>query len=208
MISLILPHKDCPENNAVLELKRRMLHDNTRCDYQLLYVSGTEAKDVYPTWNWLATVAKYDILLWDNSDILYAPGWDVAIRANIDRADWLGLRLIECGAIGVASSNIAADFGRTAASFDRDAFEAFCAHEANRHPEIETGFAWYSPSAFRRQWFIDMGMFPTEPAFPNPNDSIFRERVEAKGCRFAVVNGYAYHLQRARENMGERPERC
>jgi hypothetical protein len=208
MISIIFPHADNPENNACLALKRCMLEENTTCPYQLLYASGTDAKDVYPTWNYLASIARYPLILWDNSDLTYARGWNERVIAHQNDADWLCLRLVECGAIPVASTNIERDFGRTAATFDRAGFEAFAAEEAKKHPSIEHGkFGWYSPSAFRKDWFLATGGFPTEKPFPHDNDREFRERVTARGCRFAVVNSWAYHAQRARENMGECPER-
>mgnify|MGYP001566252868 CR=1 FL=1 len=206
-ISLIFPHADNPWNNECLALKRRMLVENTRGPYQLLYVSGSTKEDVYPTWNWLAARAKYDIILWDNSDLVYAPGWDEPIQRHINEADWLCLRSVECGVIGVASSNIDRNFGRTPASFDRPAFEAFCVEDAEARTEIEPGlFGWYSPSAFRRQWFLDQGGFDCDlyPPFPFPVDIKFREKVTARGCRFAIVGSYAYHFQLARENAGER----
>ncbi len=209
MISLIFPHLSNPENDAVLELKLRMLRDNTRCAYQVLYVVSTAGNcdDVYPAWNWLASRAKYPILLWDNSDIVYAPDWDVAVRQHIDEYDWLCLRLVECGAIGVAGSNIERHFGTTAAKFDRVGFESFAAADAAGRPSCEPDiFGWYSPSAFRKEWFLAKGGFPTAIPFPHQNDEIFKERVTAEGCRFCRVGGYAYHFQRQRENMGLRSD--
>ncbi|HSZ58526.1 MAG TPA: hypothetical protein VK797_22860 [Tepidisphaeraceae bacterium] len=208
MISLIFPHHDSPENNACLELKRQMLADNTCCPYQLLYVVGTTPDDVYPAWNWLAKRAKYDILLWDNSDIVYAPGWDENIRRHINDADWLCLRLVECGAIGVAGSNIGANFGRTATSFDRPGFEHFCAVDNAGRSSIELDiFGWYSPSAFRKSWFLEKGGLPDKIPFPHDNDADFKVKVFNEGCRFARIGSYAYHFQRQWENLGRKVER-
>jgi hypothetical protein len=207
MISLIFPHVSNPENDAALDLKLRMLRDNTRCEYQALYLTSTclNPDDVYPAWNWLASRAKYPILLWDNSDIVYATDWDVAIRKYIDDYDWLCLRLVECGAIGVATTNIHKPFGKTAAKFDRAGFESFCATDAaGRHPCEPDTFGWYSPSAFRKEWFLGKGGFPTEESFPYQNDEVFRDRVTAEGCRFCRIGSYAYHFQRQGENLKQR----
>ena len=209
MISIIFPHADNPRNNECLELQRQMLKENTDGPYQLLFTSGTAPDDVYREWNHLAAIAKGSILLWGNSDITYAKNWDAPIRQHINDADWLCLRLVECGAIPVASTNIERDFGRAAATFDRAGFEVFAVEEAAKHPSIEHGkFGWYSPSAFRKEWFLDMGGFPTDPPFPHDNDRIFRERVTARGCRFALLNSYAYHMQRGHIHVGAAPERC
>lgn len=203
MISLIFPHADNRENNETLSLKRRMLEENTTCPYQLLYLSGAQPQDVYKFWNDGFRMAKFDICIWDNSDIVYADRWNEPILKHINDADWLCFRLVECGAIPVADSNIHRDFGRTAATFDRAGFEAFAAEEAKRHLSIEHGkFGWYSPSAFRKDWFLASGGFPTEKPFPHDNDREFRERVTKQGCRFALLPGaVAYHFQFARRNL-------
>lgn len=203
MISIIFPHADNPENNACLALKRKMLEENTTCPYQLLYLNDAQPKDVYRFWRDGFQVARYPLCLWDNSDIVYSRGWNEPIVAHQNDADWLCLRLVECGAIPVAATNIERDFGRTAATFDRAGFEAFAVEEAARHPSIEHGkFGWYAPSAFRTAWLLaNLERFPTDPPFPHDNDRIFRERVTARGCRFALLSSYCYHFQFARHNL-------
>ena len=184
-----------------------MLKENTDGNYELLYISGIIPKDVYPTWNQLAEAAKYDLLLWGNTDLLPAKGWDRLVRKYIKQADWLCCRVVECGQIGVAPTMIKRDFGITAKSFRRQKFEQFVEEEGKKYPEFERGFIWYCPSIFRKDWFLKMDGFSTDKPFPNPNDILFKEKVEKKGCRFGIVNSWFYHLQRAGENLGQKKER-
>lgn len=208
MISIVFPHAINSGNDAVLNLKLKMLQDNTRCQYEILYLANMKRPDlVYKGWDWLIRNAKFDLILWDNSDIVYAPEWDVNVLRNKDNANWIGLELVECGQIGVHTNNIHMDFGITAETFRRAEFESWvAAYSANRHNH-RPGFSWYSPSVWKKDWYISMGGFDLSHQFPHPVDSMFREKAEKLGQRFIVANSFAYHFQRAGENLGEKPER-
>ena len=208
MISIVFPHAMNSENDAVLQLKLKMLEENSTYPYEILMLSNTGRPDlVYESWDWMMRRAKYDLILWDNSDIIYAPKFMDNIIKHKDDADWLGLELVECGAIGVADTNICKDFGRTASSFDRSSFEKWVEEYSSNRLSIRNGFCWYSPSVWKKSWYIKMGGFDFTKPFPHPNDSEFRDRCIAAGSTFAVVNSFAYHFQRAGENRGEKPER-
>ena len=151
--------------------------------------------------------AKYDLLLWDNSDIVYGPNFMNNIVRHKNDADWLGLELVECGAIPVAESNIQKNFGLTADSFDRYAFEKWVIEYSQSRPSIRPGFCWYSPSVWKKQWYIKMGGFNTNLSFPYHNDLDFKNKCIESGSSFAVVNSFAYHFQRAHENLNYISER-
>lgn len=204
MISIIFPHANNPENNRVFELNLRMLRENTICDFEVLSLWNDRRPDlVYEFWDWGIRHAKYDHILWHNTDIVMGPMWDVNVMRS--EGDWIGIELVECGQIGVHPNNIHMDFGITAADFDRDGFERWVLEKRQGRPDYREGFAWYSPSVFRKDWYIENGGFNYGIPFPHPNDVEFRERVA--GCRFVVANSYAYHFQRAGENLGEKNER-
>lgn len=206
-ISICFPHVDNPWNTDCLELKKKMLKENTNGEYQLFYMTGTRKEDVYPAWDWLFRRAKYDIILWDNSDITYAKNWDVLIHKYINQTDWLSLRVVECGQIGVAATNIAKNFGITANSFRRQEFEDWCVEDSKSRPEFEHGWSWYSPSAFRKEWYISTGGFDLSlPPFPNDIDRKWQDKI-ASQTKFDIVNSYAYHFQYQRENTGEKGPR-
>lgn len=208
MLSIVFPHALNPENDAVLKLKLEMLKDNATQPYEILMFANTCRPDlVYESWDWMMRRAKYELILWDNSDIVYAPNFMDNVVKHKDDGDWIGLELVECGAIGVAATNIHKDFGRTAKTFDRTGFENWTRAQSKNRPSYRKGFCWYSPSVWKKSWYIEMGGFDFSRPFPHPNDSVFREKCEVKGTRFIVANSYAYHFQRAFENRHEKPER-
>jgi hypothetical protein len=203
MISIIFPHELNHENDEVLKLKLQMLKDNSTYPYEVLILSNNKRPDlVYEGWDWLMRRAKYDLVLWDNSDIVYAPNFMDNIIKHKDEADWLGLELVECGALEVASSNIHKNFGMTADEFNRNEFENWVKDFSQNRPSIRPGFCWYSPSVWKKEWYISMGGFNLSNSFPHPIDYEFRIKCEQAGARFSVVNSFAYHFQRAKENSG------
>jgi hypothetical protein len=207
-ISIVFPHLLNPENDRVLDLNLRMIRENTTCPYEVLFVASTPRSDlVYTGLDWLMRNAAYDLILWHSTDVLLAPAWNENVILSAADGDWIGLELVECGQIGVSPTNIAQDFGITAATFRREEFEVWCADQSKDRPKFRPGFSWFSPSVWRKQWYIDNGGFDCSKPFPNPNDEAFRHRVNLKQCRFIVAKSFAYHFQRARENTGERPER-
>lgn len=208
MISIVFPHALNKENDKVLDLKLKMFEENTNCPYEILYLANQKRPElVYKGWDWLIRNAKYDLVLWDNSDIVYSPGWDENVIKYADRGDWIGLELVECGQIGVHQNNIHKDFGITAETFRREEFEQWVKEFTEKRLPFRKGFCWYSPSVFKKNWYIAMGGFDLEHIFPHPIDSMFREKAESLGQKFIVVNSVAYHFQRAGENLGQKEER-
>lgn len=208
-ISIIMPHLMNPENDRVLELNKQLIKENTCGNYELLYLANSGRKDlVYGGWNMLASIAKYELILFTNSDLFLAPNWDKNIYSIAEIADWISLRVVECGAIPSYHTMISKDFGMTASSFHRKEFEQFVSNESENRPIHEEGWVWYCPSVFKKNKFLEIGGFNNEPTFPYENDMRFKEKVESKGWKFYISNkSYAYHLQRARENSGEKEER-
>lgn len=202
-ISIVFPHKEGVENNRLLQLNKRLYKRTTRHPYEIINVVGGGPHIVYPSFNFLVKQAKYDIVVMANSDITFAQGWDEMLVKHIDEGDWFSFRLVECGAIG--SDQIVEDFGRTAKSFDFNAFQTFVNEQRNE--EIENGFVWYVPCAWKKEYFLSMGGFDEYPPFPEANDIKFREKCAAHGARFKILDSWAYHFQRAGENSGEKPER-
>lgn len=182
-----------------------MLRENTRNDYELITVVGGDRHIVYPAFNFLIRQARYPIVVMANTDVVFAPGWDDLLVSHIDQGDWFSFRLVECGAIG--SEQIVKDFGQTAETFREQEFYEFAKADGATRPDIEDGFTWYVPCAWKKDYFLSMGGFGEEQPFPYPNDIDFRIKCEGLGGRFKVINSYAYHFQRAEVNRGEKPER-
>lgn len=208
MISIIFPHALNQENNKILDLKLKMIADNSTYPYEIILLGDTGRPDlVYEGLDLMMRRAKYDLILWDSTDIIYGPKFMDNIIKHKDDADWIGLELVECGAIDVHPNNIHMDFGRTSLTFQRTKFENWVNDFSKNRPSIRDGFCWYSPSVWKKEWYIKMGGFSTAYPFPHPNDIEFKERCEKNNCKFAVVNSFAYHFQRAHENLRYKPER-
>ena len=208
MISVVFPHLLNEENNKCLELSLKMLKENTSIPYEILYIADNGRKDmVYKGLDWLIRNAKYDNILWHSSDIVYAKDWDKAVVENLNKVEWMCLELVECGQIGVHPNNIHLDFGITADTFRREDFEKWVKEYSKDRRSFKPLFTWYSPSVFRKDWYISMGGF-SHGCFPDPLDADLVDRARKKGAKFITVNSFAYHFQLAGENIGTKPPRC
>ena len=207
-ISIVMPHAINDENDRVLSLNKKMIKENTKGQYEILYIGNMGRPDlVYKGWNMLVDIAKYDLILWSNSDLLLAPNWDVNIHQLSEIYDWISLRVVECGAIESSPTMISKDFGWTASSFDRKSFEQFVVLDTVNRPIHEDGWVWYCPSVLKKDKFKKLGGFDENPIFPFPQDVSFKRKAENDNWKFCISNhSYAYHLQRARENLGK-PDR-
>lgn len=203
-ISIVMPHAINDENDRVLSLNQKMAKENTRGPYEILYMGNMKRPDlVYKGWNMLIEAAKYDLVLWSNTDLLLAPDWDVNIRTLTEVYDWISLRVVECGAIPSASTMISRNFGWTAANFDRKGFEEFVVSDTYKRPIHEQGWVWYCPSVLKKSKFMELGGFGETPIFPFDQDRHFKKKAEDANWKFGISNhSYAYHLQRAKENLG------
>lgn len=194
-LSIIIPHKRTPLNDRALRLNLEMLQDNTFHDYELII--DTECpKDPYKIWNEASILARGEILVFTNSDVLMAPGWDIQMVENMHDNTIVTGYLVEPGTIGVASVNIHRDFGRAPETFRRWDFEDFCMKDAVSRPKCKAERGWYMPCAVLKDWFNWTGGFDTTLGFPNPNDILFWEKcLDAFATQLLRVTSYAYHFQ-------------
>ena len=208
-ISIILPHLFKQENDRVFDLSRKILANNTVGPYEILTISTTPREDlVYKSWNLLAPLCKYELIMITNSDLLLAFGWDKNIHEIADHYDWISLRVVELGILGSYHTMIPKDFGNMASNFREQEFQNFVDSDIAGRPVSEPGWVWYCPSVFKKSKFIELGGFDTDIPFPHENDIAFKQKAEAAGWRFGISNhSYAYHMQRNRENSGQKPER-
>ena len=194
MFSVIIPHKHGKLNDECLALCLKMLKENTRNDYDVLV--DDRNMDPYQIWNETVPLAKGEVVVMSNTDVLMAPGWDEMVLHAAPNAIVTGY-LVECGAIGVHQTNIEKDFGRTPAAFNRDAFEKFVAINSNDKPAIKEERGWYMPCAMNREWFRQTGGFDTgKGRFPAPLDIYFWEScLKHPSFRLLRAKSYAYHFQ-------------
>ena len=199
-----MPHAINEENDKVLALNVKMIKENTIGPYEILYIGNMKRPElVYWGWDMLINAAKYEHVLWHNTDLLLAPNWDANIAALATYNDWISLRVVECGAISSYKTMISTDFGKTADTFDRKSFEEFVKQDTTNRSISEDGWIWYCPSVIKKSKYIELGGFDNTPIFPHPQDIVFKDKAIAANWKFCVSNhSYAYHLQRAHENLG------
>lgn len=192
-MSIIIPHKPRPSNDKALMLALQSIIEGTTYDYELI-IDNTVPGDPYTIWNKLAHSASGEILVFSNSDVVFAHEWDRFLVEHCSNNTIVTGYIIEPGNIGVAPINIARNFGKHPDSFDRVAFEAFVSKHGA--PEMKEERGWYMPCAMDRAWFISTGGFPTDLGFPEPNDIKFWNRCKAEyGTKFLRVKSYSYHFQ-------------
>ncbi|HAP39576.1 MAG TPA: hypothetical protein DCQ94_07435 [Nitrospira sp.] len=166
-----------------------LLKANTRSPFEVCSV--VDVPGAYEAYNRSRELAKGHVLVFLNDDMFVPPGWDVPFLPAIQEKTIVTGYLVEPGRLPVNYRNIHRDFGRDAALFEADRFNAFAEAYSKRLPESEPGVGWYMPFAVRRE---DALPFPTRPDFPN--DFTLFGMYAARGYKFRRVRSFAYHLQR------------
>jgi len=197
MISIILPHLHTSICDESLSLCKRAIASYTSAVYELI-IDDTPNKCPYKKYNEGAKKAKYEILIFCNTDMIFAPGWDIMVKFVEDNVIVMGY-LVESGRVGVASQNIEKDFGKLPSIFRQQEFEKFCLEHARKNniPEIKQEMGWYMPCAVNKKWFLNKGGFDThKKVFPECLDVDYFEKCK-KDSRFKLLRAksYAYHFQ-------------
>jgi hypothetical protein len=196
MISIIIPHKHTPDNDAALELALQSIKKNSYCpDHEIIVDDDPECP--YRVWNRRSERAKYPILVFSNSDVIFAKNWDVNFVKWCGHKQYLSGWLVECGVIPVNSRNVEHNFGKKPSEFQEDEFERFVVSHSAKCPEMLHEEGWYMPCAISRSDFLEVGGFPTQMGrFPDPLDYHFVAKIKKlpkwEMCR---VNSWAYHFQ-------------
>ncbi len=195
--TIILPHRRNPGNDAALRMALQTLVENTCHDFILSMDAATD-QPLYERINRLVAHAPTEYCVYWASDTFAAPNWDTPMLELADEHTFVNGVLIEPGAIGVYPENFKRDFGRKPETFDRAAFEAYCATA-----EVPDGEGWYCPYLFPREGWLLLGGLQESAArdpqgFTAADVELF-ERWKAAGNRVVRARSYAYHLQRYSE---------
>jgi hypothetical protein len=197
--TVLLPHLRNPGNNAALRICVEMLMENTINEFKLFIDTSTDGT-LYRLVNEMVEASQTEAVIYWSSDMFPAYGWDVYMMNLHDPDTFVTNVLVEPGVIGVYPENVTRDFGKRPDTFDRVAFEAWCAGEAK---ELNlTGEGWFAPVLYPRTGFLDMGGFverglsADHHGFTAADMDLF-ERWKAAGNRVVRArNSYTYHLQR------------
>jgi len=191
-ISILIAHKHEKANDQAFVVALKTIVENTVSDYELL-VDTTTPANVYAIYNRLAAVATAEYIVFSNSDVFLAPGWDAPMLEAAAPDTIVTGVIVECGAIGVAIDNVHRNFGMRPDTFRRAEFEAWV--QAGVHIPPTDG--WYFPSLHPRQAFLDRGGFDlTKGVFPvDPLDIIYWDTWRKSGRKVRRVPSFCYHLQ-------------
>jgi hypothetical protein len=192
-LTIVLPHKRNPGNDAALRICLDMLQANTVSDFILL-LDAAENEPLYPRVNRLFDIAPTDLCVYWASDMFPSPGWDVAMLEVYEPDVLVTNTVVEPGAIAMYGGNHQKDFGRTPETFDRDAFEIWCAdggHNAGGDP-------WYAPYLISKAGFWEMGGLneDSNQEFSASDVALFRQWKETGHRVVRAQNSWVYHLQR------------
>jgi len=193
-ISIIIPHKIGPSNDKALRLAIDSIMEYTERTYELI-LDMTVPRDPYRIWNEVSEQARGKTLVFSNSDVIFAPGWDVMAdhaRSNVIVTGYI----LEPGNIGVAPVNIRRDLGRHPDNFNHSEFLSFVKKHSTKVPELTEKRAWYMPCAIDKEWFLSTGGFPIDVGFPSANDKRFWDQCRDNlGTVFLRARSYSYHFQ-------------
>ncbi|MGH8687220.1 MAG: glycosyltransferase family 2 protein [Burkholderiales bacterium] len=159
--------------------------------------------------NIAATKARCEYLIYVNDDMVFAPGWDVALDRAIERVArnemfTLSATMIEPVATG-NSCVVIANYGRDPASFELERF----ASDAPKLARADWLGATWSPTLVARSLWHQVGGYSIEfsPGMSSEND--FSMKLWSAGCRvfLGVGDSLVYHFaevstRRMRKNDG------
>lgn len=200
MMTIILPHKNNPGNNAALGICIDCLARNTKHEFNLL-MSVAYNQRLFAAIDRLFRQAQTDCCVFWNSDMFAAPGWDEPMLALFDYNTIVTNVVVEPGAIGVFPLNLTGDFGRKPETFRRAEFEAWA---TSPDAIVPGGEGWYAPYMLHRQRYLDLGgidlddsdVLAVDGFNTRPLDIDFFEKHKANGGVVRRAASWVYHLQR------------
>lgn len=199
--TVLIPHLRNPGNDRALELAVSCLLANTEHDFHLL-IDAVHGGNLFQTVNRMFRRAATDCVVFWNSDMFAAPGWDTPMLDlwRPDRYTTIVTNVVvEPRAIGVHPENYERDFGRRPETFQREAFEAWATSSAAVVPD---GVGWKTPYMMSRSAFLSRGGFIETPIEDTDADGftgadvLFWNAWLADGNEIVRAKSFVYHLQR------------
>lgn len=113
--------------------------------------------NVYRAYNFAATKARGDFLVFINSDMAFSPGWFEQLWNAYDGKNCVASRLVESGKLPSGTYGIEKNLGLDYASFQEEAFLEYVKEISE--PQIGDG-GLFMPLLIRRQHFEAAGGYP------------------------------------------------
>lgn len=197
-LTIILPHKRNPGNDAALRIALEMLYTNTINDFVLISDAAHD-QPLYERVNRMVEQAMTMVVVYFCSDMFAAPAWDVPMLSLVDYRTFVTGVVAESGIMGMHPDNVHRDFGRRPDTFRRADFEAWALEG-----QMPTGVGFPAPFMFHRARFINLGGLQTSGLAGDhqgftPADLLLFEQHERDGGTVRRAQSYFYHLQRYSE---------
>jgi predicted O-methyltransferase YrrM len=113
--------------------------------------------NVYRAYNFAASKARGDFVVFINSDMAFSPGWFDNLWKYYDGHNCVCSRLVESGKLPSGLYGVETDLGRTCDSFQEEAFQALATSLSEAR--LENG-GLFMPLLIRKQHFEMVGGYP------------------------------------------------
>lgn len=180
------------------------IFNNTEEHKQEWYINN-----VYRAWNYGATQAKGDYILFINSDMAFTPRWVEKLYAHLDGHNCVGSRLVESGKLATGGLNIEKDFGKLIEEYKELEFQEYA--QTISLPELVEGGA-FMPLLIKREDFLKVGGYPEGNVVRGSNihhptigtktddlvsgDIVLMEKLAAQGIiHKTAFDSLSYHFQ-------------
>jgi len=165
--------------------------------------------NVYRAYNFAASKAKGDFLVFINSDMAFSPGWFDNLWISYNGSNCVCSRLVESGKLPSGTYGIEKDFGRTYNTYQEEQFQTYARFIAI--PRVENG-GLFMPLLIRKQHFDMVEGYPEGQVVIgsdifNPviarwgeacisGDTVLMQKLKAQGIvHQTAFNSIVYHFQ-------------
>lgn len=166
--------------------------------------------NVYRAWNYGASKAKGDLILFINSDMAFSPGWVENMLESYTGNNCVSARLVERNTIPKDDCIVQKNFGDHFSNYREDEFLAFVQENKPTKPTADGGP--YMPLLIKKEHFEMIGGYPEGNVAPGPDiwnpiiakkgggqtpgDVIFMQKLAQHNIpHITVLSAISYHFQ-------------
>lgn len=132
--------------------------------------------NIYRAYNFGATQAKGDYLVFINSDMAFSPGWLEKLWSSINGSNCLSSRLVESGKLRTGQYGLEKDFGDIPERYAEKKFNKYAKKTAE--PNVKEG-GLYMPLLIKKDDFLNGGGYPEGNIIAGSD--IFTPKIAKKG---------------------------
>ena len=177
---------------------------NTRQQQAEWYINN-----VYRAYNFAASKAQGDFVVFINSDMAFTPGWFDSLWQAYAGSNCVSSRLVESGKLRSGQYGVERDFGRDYSSYQEEEFQQYSRTLAE--PKVEDG-GLFMPLLIRKEHFERVGGYPEgnmvlgsdldQPVMAQQGeacisgDNVLMLKLQARGIKHQTsFNSIVYHFQ-------------